>query len=138
MSDAVLRTDLLQRLVGIVGAAHVLHEGDLSAWEQDWRKRARGKALAVVRPDNTAEVAEVVRACVAAGTALVPQGGNTGLVVGGIPDDSGTQVVLSLQRMNRVRELDADNLAVTVEAGCVLQQLQQVQQHQRSLHPYEA
>ncbi len=135
MSDAALRTDLLQRLVDIVGAAHVMHEGDLSAWEQDWRKRARGKALAVVRPGSTAEVAAVVRACVAAGTALVPQGGNTGLVVGGIPDESGTQVLLSLQRMNRVRELDADNLAVTVEAGCVLQQLQHVAQDAGLLFP---
>ena len=126
---------LLTRLASIVGAAHVLHGDDLSAWEQDWRKRARGKALAVVRPGSTEEVAAVVHACAEAGNALVPQGGNTGLVVGGIPDDSGTQVVLSLQRMNRVRELDADNLAVTVEAGCVLQQLQQVAQEAGLLFP---
>ncbi len=132
MSDSAA---LLSRLAGLVGPAHVLHEGDLAAWEQDWRKRARGKALAVVRPGSTQEVAAVVRACAEAGTALVPQGGNTGLVVGGIPDGSGTQVVLSLQRMNRVRELDADNLTVTVEAGCVLQQLQQVAQEAGLLFP---
>ncbi len=116
---------LIAQLQSIVGAAHVLHEGDLTAWEQDWRKRSRGKALAVVRPGSTAEVAAAVRACAAAGAAIVPQGGNTGLVVGATPDATGTQVVLSLQRMNAVREIDAANLTVTVEAGCVLQSLQE-------------
>ena len=120
--------DLLARLRAAVGTAQVLtHEdpgADLSAWEQDWRKRAHGRALAVVRPGSTAEVAEVVRACAEAGVSLVPQGGNTGLVVGSVPDDSGTQVVLSLTRMNRVRALDPANLTITVEAGCVLQAVQ--------------
>ena len=113
--------DTLQR---IVGAAHVLTEGDLGAWEQDWRRRERGKALAVVRPGSTDEVAAVVRACAAAGTSIVPQGGNTGLAVGSTPDTSGTQVVLSLARMNTVRALDKDNLTMTVEAGCILQNVQ--------------
>ena len=120
--------DLLARLRAAVGTAQVLtHEdpgADLSAWEQDWRKRAHGRALAVVRPGSTAEVAEVVRACAEAGVSLVPQGGNTGLVVGSVPDNSGTQVVLSLTRMNRVRALDPANLTITVEAGCVLQAVQ--------------
>src|SRR6187402_1410906 len=116
---------LIDRLRDIVGASQVLSEGDLSAWEQDWRKRSRGKALAVVRPANTAEVAAVVRACAAAGVSIVPQGGNTGLVVGGTPDDSGTQVVLSLQRMQAVRAIDGANLTLTVEAGCVLQNVQE-------------
>jgi len=118
-------SDLKEALRTIVGAAHVLDSGDLSAWEQDWRKRSRGKALAVVRPGTTAEVAAVVKACAAAGAPIVPQGGNTGLVGGSVPDGSGTQVVLSLQRMNAVRALDAANLTVTVEAGCVLQALQE-------------
>ena len=121
--------DLLQALRAIVGAEHVLtHDpagADLSAYEQDRRHRHRGCALAVVRPGNTAEVAAVVRACAAAGVAIVPQGGNTGLVVGGVPDASGTQVLLSLQRMNRVRALDAANLTLTVDAGCILQAAQQ-------------
>ncbi|MFP5477970.1 MAG: FAD-binding oxidoreductase, partial [Gammaproteobacteria bacterium] len=116
---------LIESLRAIVGAAHVLTDGDLTAYEQDWRKRARGKALAVVRPGSTAEVAAVVKACAAAGTAIVPQGGNTGLAVGSIPDESGSQVVLSLARMAGVREIDAANLTITVEAGCVLQVLQE-------------
>ncbi len=115
----------LEQLRGICGQAHVLSEGDLSAWEIDWRKRSYGKALAVVRPGNTDEVARVVKACLAARVGLVPQGGNTGLVVGSTPDDSGSQVVLSLQRLRAVREIDAANLTITVEAGCVLQHLQE-------------
>ena len=117
-------TPLLDTLRRIVGAAHVLADGDLSAYEQDWRRRERGKALAVVRPGNTDEVAAVVRACAAAGTSIVPQGGNTSLAVGSTPDQSGTQVVLSLTRMNAVRALDKDNLTITVEAGCILQNVQ--------------
>ncbi|MEG0003651.1 FAD-binding oxidoreductase [Comamonas sp.] len=116
---------LLDTLRQIVGAPHVLTEGDLSAWEQDWRRRSRGKSLAVVRPANTAEVAAVVRACHDSGTSLIPQGGNTGLSVGSTPDTSGTQIVLSLQRMQAVRQLDKDNLTLTVEAGCILQNVQQ-------------
>ena len=118
-------SNLLQQLRGTVGEAHVLTTGDLSAWEQDWRKREQGKALAVVRPASTEEVTQVVKACAAAGVSIVPQGGNTGMVVGSTPDASGTQVVLSLQRMNRVRKIDGANLTVTVEAGCILQTLQE-------------
>ncbi|MDR1968839.1 MAG: FAD-binding oxidoreductase [Burkholderiaceae bacterium] len=111
-------------LRGIAGAAHVLTGGDLGRYEQDWRQRARGHALAVVRPASADEVAAVVRACAAHGAAIVAQGGNTGLSVGSTPDGSGTQVVLSLQRMNAVRAIDGANLTITVEAGCILQNLQ--------------
>ena len=117
-------SSLIAQLRQLVGDGNVLCEGDLTAWEQDWRKRSRGKALAVVRPGSTEEVAQVIKACAAAGTPIVPQGGNTGLVVGSTPDASGTQVVLSLQRLNTVREIDARNLTMTVEAGCILQSLQ--------------
>jgi FAD/FMN-containing dehydrogenase len=128
-------TGLIQDLARIVGDAHVLHEGDLSAWELDWRKRSRGKALAVVRPATTEQVAAVVRACAAAGTPIVPQGGNTGLVVGGTPDASGTQVVMSLQRMHTVRAIDTANLTLTVEAGCVLQSVQEAAREAGFLFP---
>ena len=99
--------------------------GDLSAYEVDWRKRFAGKALAVVRPGSTAEVAAVVRLCAEHGTGIVAQGGNTGLVGGSVPDQSGTQIVLSLARLDRVRSIDAANLTMTVEAGCVLQRVQE-------------
>jgi FAD/FMN-containing dehydrogenase len=118
-------TALLERLRHELGAAQVLIDGDLTAYEQDWRRRWRGRALAVVRPGSTAEVAAVMRAAAEHGTAVVPQGGNTGLVGGGVPDGSGTQILLSLQRLNRIRALDEANLTLTAEAGCVLQTLQQ-------------
>ena len=121
--------ELLDALRRVVGPGNVLADGDLSAWELDWRKRNHGKALAVVRPGATEEVAEVVRLCMkhqpATGVSIVPQGGNTGLVVGSTPDDSGLQIVLSLHRMNTVRTIDPANLTITVEAGCVLQTLQE-------------
>ena len=118
-----MNSTLIEQLRHLVGPANVLTD-DLDAYVTDWRKRAHGRALCVVRPGSTAEVAGVVQACAAQGVSIVPQGGNTGLVVGSIPDASGTQVLLSLQRMNAVRALDGQNLTVTVEAGCVLQQLQ--------------
>ncbi len=116
---------LLEKLRDVVGAANVLREGDLSAWEVDWRKRYRGRALAVVRPASTDEVAAVVRLCAGHGTSIVAQGGNTGLVGGSGPDASGTQVVLSTARLDRIRAVDTTNLTMTVEAGCVLQRVQE-------------
>ena len=133
------QADLLHALREIVGAEHVLHEGDLGAWEADWRGRVRGRALAVVRPATTQQVADVVRLCAqhqaALGISIVPQGGNTGLVVGSTPDESGKQIVLSLTRMRAVRALDAANLTITVEAGCVLQSVQEAASAQGFLLP---
>ncbi len=128
-------TDLIASLRQIVGDAHVLTEGDLSAYEQDWRRRVHGKALAVVRPATTEQVAAVVKSCAANGTSIVPQGGNTGLVVGSTPDTSGQQVVLNLGRMQAIRAIDKDNLTVTVEAGCILQTLQERCESQGYLFP---
>ena len=134
-----LTQPLLEQLRQICGAANVLtHDDpatDLSPWEQDWRKRVRGLALAVVRPGDTAQVAAVVKACAAANTPIVPQGGNTGLVVGGVPNGSGTQIVLSMTRMNTVRAIDPANLTITVEAGCVLQNLQTAAEQAGFLFP---
>ena len=129
------RDALLGALREALGAAQVLCDGDLSAWEVDWRKRYRGRALAVVRPARTEEVAAVLRACATHGASIVPQGGNTGLVGASIPDASGTQVLLSLARMNRVREIDAANLTLTAEAGCVLQAVQEAADAQGLLFP---
>ncbi len=122
-------------LRGIVGTAHVLKGGDLPAYEVDWRKRWHGRARAVVRPGSPEEVAAVVRACAAHGVSIVPQGGNTGLVGASVPDDSGTQVVMHLGRLNRVREIDAANLTMTVESGCLLQAVQEAAAAQRLLFP---
>lgn len=80
--------ELIETLTTIVGKNHVLTGMDLDDYEQDWRRRARGKALCVVRPGSTQEVALVVNACAVVGASIVPQGGNTGLVGGSIPNGS--------------------------------------------------
>jgi FAD/FMN-containing dehydrogenase len=126
---------LIEALAAAVGASHVLCDGDLSAWEVDWRRRYRGRALAVVRPSSTAEVAAVLRACATHGASVVPQGGNTGLVGGSVPDASGTQVLLSLARLSRIRAIDRANLTLTAEAGCVLQTVQEAAAAQGLLFP---
>ena len=130
-----MRDGLIDQLTAIVGKAHVLVDGDLSAYELDWRKRSRGKALAVMRPANTQEVAAIVKACAAAGVSIVAQGGNTGLVGGSTPDESGQQLVLSLQRMIVIRAFDAANLTMTVDAGCILQTVQEVAEKEGFLFP---
>ena len=116
---------LLNELESIVGHSHVLTQGDLSAFEMDWRKRSKGRALCVVSPQNTQEVAMVIKACAAHKTSIVPQGGNTGLVVGSIPDETGQQVLMSLKRMRKIESIDPENLSITVQAGCVLQEIQE-------------
>ena len=116
---------LLARLATIVGPGQVLTDAaDAAPHLTDWRGRYRGAALAVVRPATTAEVAAVVAACAEARVAVVPQGGNTGLVGGGTPRSEGDEVVLSLARMNRVRDVDPDNATMTVEAGATLAAVQ--------------
>ena len=119
---------LLDDLRAIVGAAHVLvDDGNdaLVAYERDWRKRYRGRALCVVLPGSTGEVAAVVRRCAREdGLSIVAQGGNTGLVGGGVPDASRRQVVLGTRRLRAVRRVDVDNQTITVEAGLVLQEVQ--------------
>ena len=130
-----MQQQLIDTLRSVVGSAQVLVDGDLSAYELDWRKRTRGKALAVVRPASTLEVAGVVKACAAAGASVVTQGGNTGLVGGSTPDATGEQVVLSLQRMSALRGMDTANLTMTVEAGCILQTLQDAAEKAGFLFP---
>ncbi len=120
----------------IVGPAGLITSPDeFAPYATDWRKRYVGKPLAVVRPASTAEVARVVRACSEARTAIVPQGGNTGLCGAATPDASGSQIVLNLSRMNRLRGIDARNSTMTVEAGCVLANLQKTAEEAGRLFP---
>ena len=128
--------ELNARLRAIVGAANVLEaEADMAPFLSDWRGRYHGRARAVVRPSDTAEVAAVVAACAQAGVAMVPQGGNTGLCGGATPLADGAAVVISLVRLNRIRALDADNDTLTVEAGCTLAAVQEAAQAAGRLFP---
>ncbi|MGM3387838.1 FAD-binding oxidoreductase [Stutzerimonas stutzeri] len=117
---------LLHALEAVVGPAGIVCDPEqIASYLSDWRNAYRGAAALVVRPATTEQVAAVVQICHAHRVALVPQGGNTGLCGGSIPDDSGTQVVLSLTRMTRIREIDTANETITVEAGVLLQHLQE-------------
>jgi FAD/FMN-containing dehydrogenase len=117
-------SDLDDVLVEIVGARHVLVDPDLKAqYETDWTRRFTGVARCVVRPANTDEVAAVVRACAGAGVAITVQGGNTGLVGGGVP--AGGEVLLSLGRLTGLEPVDTLEAQVTAGAGVTLEKLQQ-------------
>jgi FAD/FMN-containing dehydrogenase len=119
--------------IDAIGATHVLTEAnDTAPFLTDWRKRYRGEACAVLLPANTEEVAKLVRLAREYRVAIVPQGGNTGLVGGATPDTSGTQAVIGLRRLNRIRDVDPHNNTITVEAGVVLADMQaRAEQEQR-------
>jgi FAD/FMN-containing dehydrogenase len=126
--------DFHRELGLIIGASRVLVAADdVAPFCTDWRGRYSGNALCVALPGSTEEVAAVVRACVAAGVAVVPQGGNTGLCGGATP--TGGEVVVSLRRMNRIRAIDADNNSITVEAGCTLHAVQEAAREADRLFP---
>jgi FAD/FMN-containing dehydrogenase len=116
---------LQERLADIVGAAHVLTAPeDTKPYFTDWRRQYSAAAECVVRPAATAEVARVVALCARENVAVVPQGGNTGLVGGSVPTGARREIVLAMARMNRIRSLDALNDTLTAEAGCVLAAVQ--------------
>jgi FAD/FMN-containing dehydrogenase len=117
---------LAARLRAILGEGAVLTEpSDTAAYAEDWRQLYRGEPLAVVRPSTVEHVVAVVRLCAEAGAAVVPQGGNTSMVGGATPSAGGRAVVLSLERLRRVRAIDPGELTMTVEAGLTLRQAQQ-------------
>lgn len=117
--------DALDRIKAIVGPKGWTDDADaMRPHLEDWRGLYKGKARLVVKPASTEEVAGVVAACHDAGIPIVPQGGNTSLCGASTPEDDGAAIVLSLARMNKVRDLDAANHTITVEAGCVLADVQ--------------
>jgi FAD/FMN-containing dehydrogenase len=116
---------LASRLSAALGARAVLTEpADIAGYAEDWRHLYRGRPLTVVRPSTVAQAAEVVRLCAEAAAPVVPQGGNTSMVGGATPAADGTAVVLSLERLRRVRAIDPVEMTMTVEAGLTLRQAQ--------------
>jgi FAD/FMN-containing dehydrogenase len=127
---------LQKRLAAIVGEANVLTgPADTKPYFTDWRKQYSAAAECVVRPGSTREVAEVVALCAREKIAVVPQGGNTGLVGGSVPTGTQREIVLALARMHRIRSLDVLNDTVTVEAGCVLANVQRAAAEAGRLFP---
>ncbi|MEO6744907.1 MAG: FAD-binding oxidoreductase [Caldimonas sp.] len=125
------------KLRSLLGPDAVLTgEADVAPYATDWRGRYRGNAACVVLPRSTEEVAAVVRACADVGVPIVPQGGNTSLCEGAIPrSGEPASVVISLQRMRRVRSIDVSNNSIEVDAGCVLAQVQQAAAEHGRLYP---
>ena len=126
----------LEQLQQVIEEKYILVEdADTEPYLTDWRKRYTGKALAVVLPRTAHEVAQIVQLCASNQIAVVPQGGHTGFCGGATPDDSGKQIVLNLKRMNTIREIDVANQTITVEAGCILQAIQERAAAQDFLFP---
>ena len=128
--------DLRRRLEGIVGERGIVtDEAEAAAYLTDWRRAFHGRAGAIVRPASTEEVSAVMKLCAGEGIPIVPQGGNTGMCGGAIADDSGRSVVIAMGRMNRIVDVDARNNTATVEAGCVLADLQTAAAREGRLFP---
>lgn len=120
---------ILEQLKAVVGPAGYRESAaDLEPYLTEWRGLFRGHTPLLLLPASTAQVSEILRICNSASIGVVPQGGNTGLVGGAIPGiaGAGEQILLGSGRLNRVRELDADNYTITVEAGCLLANVQTV------------
>lgn len=118
--------ETIDALVRIVGAQHAIREEEAMApYLVEWRDRYHGRAALVLKPGSTEEVAAILKLANDTKTAIVPQGGNTGLVGGQIPFESGHEVVVSLARLDRVRDIDLASNTMTVEAGLVLALAQQ-------------
>lgn len=131
-----LPAGFLERCRAAVGPGGVLDDTQsIEPYVTDFWRQHRGRTPAVLRPATTAEVAALVALAARHGVPLVPQSGNTGLVLGGIPDASGRQVVLSLERMNRIRHLDRRGDHLVAEAGCVLETVQRAAAEADRLFP---
>ena len=131
-----MKQAFIDQICTILNKQYVLiNDVDKAPYLTDWRKKFTGKALAVVLPNSSDEVASIVRLCADNQVAVVPQGGHTGFCGGATPDNSGKQVVLNLKRMNRILEIDASNQTISLEAGCILQSVQEQAAAQGFLFP---
>ncbi len=127
---------LINALHAIVGDAGLkTGDGDTASFLTDWHGQYQGQAVAVVMPDSTEQVSAVMALADTHDVVVVPQGGNTGFMGGATPDSRGRTILLSLRRMNRIREIDATNMSMTVEAGCVLQTLHEATEREGLYFP---
>ncbi len=119
-----ISADLQASLCAALNDDMVLTDADeMLRFCRDWHGDVTSSAVAVLRPRSTGDVSAAVRACRTLNLSIVPQGGNTGLVLGGIPDQPANQVIISLERMNAIRNIDADDFSAIVEAGCILSEI---------------
>jgi FAD/FMN-containing dehydrogenase len=127
--------EFLDELKACFQGRFILDPEEMAGFLLDWRKRYKGKALAVVQPHSTQDVAAIVKCCMKHQVAIVPQGGSTGLSGGSVPNPEGQSIVLSLLKLNQIRHIDIHNNTITVEAGCVLQTIQQQALAHKRLFP---
>ena len=114
----------LAEAIALLGPRGLTSDPDLMApWLTDWRGRFTGRARAMASPASTAEVAGLLQLCAAHGVPIVPQGGNSSMSGGATPHEEGGELLLSLRRMNAIREIDAEGRKATCEAGVILQTL---------------
>ena len=127
---------LLSAIEAIVGPRGLLTDAsDTAPYAEDWRRLYQGRTSAVIRPGSTEELAAVVALCSQTGTPIVPQGGNTSMVGGAVPNEDGSELVLSTSRLNRIRDLDATDMTLTIEAGVTLKAAQAAAAEQGCLLP---
>ena len=127
---------LLAQFAKVVGAARVLTDPrDTQPYQQDWRGRYQGAALAVLMPGSTSEVAELLKACASLDVGVVPQGGNTGLTGGAVAGADRPTLILNLSRLNRIRDIDAGNNSLTAEAGCILAHVREAAEESQRQFP---
>jgi FAD/FMN-containing dehydrogenase len=134
-ADAVRSDRHAEKLASILGGDMLVAREDMARFCSDWHGDVTSDAVAVLRPRSTEEVVAAVKACAALGLSIVPQGGNTGLVLGAIPDRKGQEVVISLERMARIRSIDPDDFSATVEAGCILSEFKDAVARQGMFFP---
>lgn len=130
-----MNADRLATLKAVYSGRIFVDEADMAPFLTDWRGLWRGDAIAVLQPATTDEVAAIMRWARATGTSVTPQGGNTGLSGGSVPERGSDGVLLSLSRLNRIRAVDAVNNSMTVEAGCLLAQVQEAAEQVDRLFP---
>ena len=117
---------ILDRLKTIVGVNNYLvDEFKTTPYLQDWEKKYSGKSPIILKPDSTKKLSQLMLVCNEYGIGVVPQGGNTGLVGGGIPSNSGFEIIVSMEKMNKVIDIDPENYTITLEAGCILFDVQE-------------
>jgi FAD/FMN-containing dehydrogenase len=135
-AEKEIAVDLIEQLTEVVGDKGIIvDEADMQGFVVEWRDKFVGKARAVVMPKSTEEVSAVVKICAATKTPIVPQAGNTSLVGGSIPFMGGDEIILSVRRMNSIRNIDRLNGTMTVDAGCILANLQQAAEEVDCIFP---
>ena len=118
--------EALKQLKSVVGESNYIDDPKkMDAYLSDWRNHFRGSSPLILKPTNTKMVSEILSICNSNSISVVPQGGNTGLVGGSVPSERGNELIISLEKMNKILDIDPINYTMTIEAGCILSNVQE-------------